>query len=184
MRTIKIAGFILAGILAIVPPAAFGQRSGGGGGGHSSGGGHFGGGGHSSGGGHFGGGGHSAANHFAGNHFAFHGGGRYAPHFFRHGGYVYGYPFGYGDYAYDYSDGDDSGYSDSQDAPAEIAPFLSESIIISVQKELTQLGYYQGPIDGAIGPETEKAVRWFQSVDKLPVTGQVDSQTLQALGIS
>jgi peptidoglycan hydrolase-like protein with peptidoglycan-binding domain len=37
--------------------------------------------------------------------------------------------------------------------------------------------------DGIAGPETEQAIRWFQSVDKLPVTGQVDSATLKALQI-
>ena len=55
---------------------------------------------------------------------------------------------------------------------------------MSVQKELTQLGYYHGPINGVAGSETEKAVRWFQSVDRLLVTRQIDSATLQALRIT
>jgi peptidoglycan hydrolase-like protein with peptidoglycan-binding domain len=53
-----------------------------------------------------------------------------------------------------------------------------------VQKELTQLGYYHGQVDGLIGPEIERAIRWFQSVDNLPVTGQVDDPTSKALRIS
>jgi hypothetical protein len=32
-------------------------------------------------------------------------------------------------------------------------------------------------------PQTERAIRWFQSVDKLPVTGQIDDPTLKALRI-
>ena len=60
----------------------------------------------------------------------------------------------------------------------------SQGIIIAVQKELSQLGYYHGPVDGLIGPQTESAIRWFQSVDKLPVTGQIDDLTLNALRIS
>jgi hypothetical protein len=44
--------------------------------------------------------------------------------------------------------------------------------------ELTELGYYHGPVDGQIGPETERAIRSFQSVDKLSVTGP----TFKALG--
>jgi peptidoglycan hydrolase-like protein with peptidoglycan-binding domain len=60
----------------------------------------------------------------------------------------------------------------------------SQEAIVAVQKELTQLGYYHGTIDGLIGPQTEKAIRWFQDVDKLPVTGQLDDATLQALRIS
>jgi peptidoglycan hydrolase-like protein with peptidoglycan-binding domain len=50
----------------------------------------------------------------------------------------------------------------------------SSEIIIAVQKELTRLGYFHGPVDGLISPETEAAIRWFQSVDKLPVTGRID----------
>ena len=60
----------------------------------------------------------------------------------------------------------------------------SQETIIAVQKELTQLGYYHGQVDGLIGPQTEGAIRWFQSVDKLPVTGQIDDPTLKALRIS
>jgi peptidoglycan hydrolase-like protein with peptidoglycan-binding domain len=55
---------------------------------------------------------------------------------------------------------------------------------MAVQKELTQLGYYHGVVDGSLGPETVKAIRWFQSVDKLPVTGQINDSTLKALQIS
>jgi peptidoglycan hydrolase-like protein with peptidoglycan-binding domain len=60
----------------------------------------------------------------------------------------------------------------------------SQETIVAVQKELTQLGYYHGQVDGLIGPQTERAIRWFQSVDKLPVTGQIDDSTLKALRIS
>jgi peptidoglycan hydrolase-like protein with peptidoglycan-binding domain len=50
-----------------------------------------------------------------------------------------------------------------------------------VQQDLSQRGYYHGPIDGLIGPQTARAVRLFQSDNNLPVTGQIDSPTLQAL---
>ena len=79
---------------------------------------------------------------------------------------------------------DDNDAYDMQPAPSDEAPYESTSLIMSVQKELTQLGYYHGPINGVGGSETEKAVRWFQSVDHLPVTGQIDSATLQALRIT
>jgi peptidoglycan hydrolase-like protein with peptidoglycan-binding domain len=84
-------------------------------------------------------------------------------------------------YAYPYYDNGDS--FDAQPAPGAIAPQDSTALIMSVQKELAQLGYYHGPIDGIAGAETAQAVRWFQSVDKLPVTGQIDSATVQALRI-
>ena len=90
--------------------------------------------------------------------------------------YGYDYPY-YGDY--DYNDGD---YSDGQFSPAEVTP--SEETIVAVQKELAKLGYYHGPIDGLIGPANAKAISWFQSVDKLSVTGRIDDPTLKALQIS
>jgi len=97
----------------------------------------------------------------------------------------YGYygPFDYGldDYAGPYYDDSDS--FDVQPAPSDVAPDESMSLIMSVQKELARLGYYHGPIDGIAGSETAHALRWFQSVDKLPVSGQINSATVQALRI-
>jgi hypothetical protein len=40
----------------------------------------------------------------------------------------------------------------------------------------------KGHVDGMISSETERAFRWFQSVDKIPVTGRIE--TLRALQIS
>jgi hypothetical protein len=180
MRLIKdsLVGLVLAGILAVVPTAAF-ARGGGGGGGHG-GGGHFGG---------FGGG----VRHFGGfvsHGFAPHEGTHFAPHGWHRGHYGYGggYWGWYGDpYSYDYPyygsyDYDDGVYSDAQTSPSEVAP--SEQAIFAVQKELAKLGYYHGQIDGIVGPETTKAISGFQSVDKLTVTGRIDDQTLNALQIS
>jgi hypothetical protein len=79
--------------------------------------------------------------------------------------------FGYPDYSYyyPYSYHNNNGYL---------------SVERAVQEELAELGYYYGPVDGAIGPETVIAIRWFQSVAKIPVTGRIDSATLRALQIS
>jgi peptidoglycan hydrolase-like protein with peptidoglycan-binding domain len=60
----------------------------------------------------------------------------------------------------------------------------SQETIVAVQKKLAKLGYYHGPIDGLIGRQTERAISWFQSVDQLSVTGQIDDPTLKALWIS
>jgi peptidoglycan hydrolase-like protein with peptidoglycan-binding domain len=38
--------------------------------------------------------------------------------------------------------------------------------------------------DGIVGPETRKAISWFQSVDKLSVSGRIGDPTLKALQIS
>ena len=192
----SLVGLVLAGILALAPTASFAH--GGGGGGHGGGGGGFGGGhggGSGSGGGHFaGGGGHFAgfAGHsFAGHSFAEHQGAHFARHgdHFRHDGdFFYGGPFGYGDsYSYDYpyysyNDYNDGGDYDGQYSQSEVTP--SQETIVAVQKELAKLGYYHGPIDGLIGPQTKGAISWFQSVDQLSATGQIDDPTLKALRIS
>jgi peptidoglycan hydrolase-like protein with peptidoglycan-binding domain len=60
----------------------------------------------------------------------------------------------------------------------------SEQTIVAVQKELEKLGYSHGQIDGIAGPETRKAINWFQSIDKLSVSGRIDNPTLKALQIS
>jgi len=94
-----------------------------------------------------------------------------------------GGPFDYGldDYAGPYYDDSDS--FDVQPAPSDVAPDEPTSLIMSVQKELAPLGYYHGAIDGIAGSQTAHALRWFQPVDKLPVSGQIDSATVQALRI-
>ena len=157
-----LASLLFTGILALAPATSFAHGGGGGGG-------HFGGGGgdHFGGGGHFGSGGYHG--HYGDWHHSYDG----------HYGY-YGYPY----YGYAYPSYDDNDAYDVQPEPSEVAPYESTSLLMSVQKELTQLGYYHGPINGVAGSETEQAVRWFQSVDHLPVTGQIDSATLQALRIT
>ena len=167
-------GLVMAGVLPLAPTAAFAHGGGGGGGWHGGG---FGGAR-----GHFAGfAGHSFAEH-QGAHFARHG-----DHFRHDGDFFFGGPSGYGDpYPYDYpyygyNDYNDGDYYDGQYSPAEVTP--SQETIVAVQKELAKLGYYHGPIDGLIGPQTGRAISWFQSVDKLPVTGWIDDPTLNALQI-
>jgi hypothetical protein len=168
MRSLStlIAGLLIAGTLALAPDTSFARGGGGGG--------HFGGGGHSGGGGHFGGG-----HHFGGFRGGFHSRGFGFGHHSHHRFYGFYGPFDYGldDYAEPYDD-DNNAYEVSGTTSDE-----STSLTISVQKELTQLGYYRGPIDGVVGSQTAQAVRWFQSVNHLPVTGQIDSETVEAMRI-
>jgi len=79
---------------------------------------------------------------------------------------------------YDYDDGD---YSDPQASPTEAAG--AEQTDIAVQQELAKLGFYHGQIDGLLGPGMREAIGRFQAVEKLPVTGQVNGPTLEALQI-
>ncbi len=178
MRSLStlIAGLLLAGTLTLAPDTSFAR--GGGGGGHSGGGGHFGG-------GHFAGG-HSGGGHFGGGHFGhsghfggFHNRGFGFDHHSHHRFYGFYGPFDYGldDYAEPYDDDNDA---------FEVSGTTSDdstSLTLAAQKELTQLGYYRGPIDGIAGSQTAQAVRWFQSVNHLPVTGQIDSETIEAMRI-
>lgn len=52
-----------------------------------------------------------------------------------------------------------------------------------VQRSLKVKGISPGPIDGRMGPKLKKALRTFQEKQNLPVTGLIDKQTLDALGL-
>jgi peptidoglycan hydrolase-like protein with peptidoglycan-binding domain len=54
-------------------------------------------------------------------------------------------------------------------------------IVASAQGMLSRLGYYDGPIDGLIGPKTSAAIKAFQELHNLPKTGTVTSATRTAL---
>ena len=51
----------------------------------------------------------------------------------------------------------------------------------TLQTELQQVGYYDGPIDGIYGPATVDAVKRLQADSGLPETGFVDKATAEAL---
>ena len=67
-----------------------------------------------------------------------------------------------------------------QSAPLRV----NRSIIAGAQYQLISRGYYRGRVDGSYGPQTAFAVRAFQSSAGLPLTGLLDMQTLDALGLS
>lgn len=52
-----------------------------------------------------------------------------------------------------------------------------------VQEALKALGYYQGAADGLLSPATQKAIASFQRERDLAADGNVDFETLRALGI-
>jgi hypothetical protein len=53
----------------------------------------------------------------------------------------------------------------------------------SVQVALAELGYYQGSIDGVIGPMSRNAIRRYQIDSGLPVTGVVDYPLMRSLAV-
>jgi len=74
------------------------------------------------------------------------------------------------------------------DAEAAARPTLRRGAtgqaVREVQQRLKDWGYYGGAVDGQFGPQTEKAVRDFQSRNGLTVDGVVGPATWAALGYS
>lgn len=75
--------------------------------------------------------------------------------------------------------------------PAAIAPKTLpgnsnkfSKIVIQVQTALFAYGYYDGTIDGVIGPQSKAALSEMQSQYGLPITGTINPDVLNALGIT
>jgi hypothetical protein len=56
--------------------------------------------------------------------------------------------------------------------------------IMEIQKALQAAGFYSGPIDGDLGPNTMAGVTAYQQSKGLPADGYLDIGTVKALGIS
>ncbi|MDQ6623552.1 MAG: peptidoglycan-binding protein [Verrucomicrobiota bacterium] len=57
-------------------------------------------------------------------------------------------------------------------------------VIVNVQGALQEQGYYRGELDGTYGPMTREALLGYQRDNGLPETGEIDDQTLSALGFN
>ena len=55
--------------------------------------------------------------------------------------------------------------------------------VLAVQIALRRQGYYTGPPDGRLGPDTQAAILNYQTVNKQPATGVIDRATLSTLGV-
>lgn len=66
-------------------------------------------------------------------------------------------------------------------APRRAAPVASASstTVVETQKALVRLGFDPGPIDGAMGASTRRAIRTYQQAQGLPVTGQPSDALLK-----
>jgi peptidoglycan hydrolase-like protein with peptidoglycan-binding domain len=60
---------------------------------------------------------------------------------------------------------------------------FADPTITSAQQKLKRLGFYQGDIDGSYGSQTAAAIRRYQLAENLRVTGELNPQTLNSLGI-
>jgi hypothetical protein len=94
-----------------------------------------------------------------------------APYYWNSG---YWYPaWGYyPGYSYEY-DGPIYGYNG-------LAP---DQVTVNVQVQLQRDGYYSGPVDGILGPQTREAIAAFQADHGLAITSAIDEPTLATLGL-
>ncbi|HEX4640206.1 MAG TPA: peptidoglycan-binding protein [Chthoniobacterales bacterium] len=106
--------------------------------------------------------------------------------------FPYYYPWDY--YGYSPYDGYyDSGYYDQGAYPQEQvytaatdtnqSEYAVDSQVSDVQSALSREGYYDGAIDGKLGPATRNALRRYQREHRLDVTGGIDQAVIRALGL-
>ena len=77
-----------------------------------------------------------------------------------------------------------SAISQASQQPQEVSSNLSTSekpTIEQIQQALQNAGFYQGKIDGDLGPRTKKAILDFQQQNALTVDGKVGPQTWSKL---
>jgi peptidoglycan hydrolase-like protein with peptidoglycan-binding domain len=70
----------------------------------------------------------------------------------------------------------------ARDLNMDAMPTLNTDGVRKVQQALQKKGINPGRIDGIYGPLTKEAVRTFQSRYGIKATGEVNNQTLFALG--
>jgi putative peptidoglycan binding protein len=66
-------------------------------------------------------------------------------------------------------------------APVPPAPVTGSRRVAAVQRVLTEYGYGQLRATGTIGPDTQAAIRKFETDRRLPVTGQVSDRLVHEL---
>ena len=102
------------------------------------------------------------------------------------GGWDGGYPY-YDSYRGYYSSSNDRPANRSRSGATKDSQYGAaywNNLATSVQTKLADQGYYHSQIDGVIGSGTVEAVRRFQTDHGLNVTGKIDPELLNALGIN
>ena len=82
-----------------------------------------------------------------------------------------------------YYEYDDTGLYDSYEKPAE-KKYSEPAALLSpkqIQRALKNTGFYEGPIDGKIGPKTKEAIVKFQRAKGLKADGIVGRRTYAEL---
>jgi peptidoglycan hydrolase-like protein with peptidoglycan-binding domain len=65
--------------------------------------------------------------------------------------------------------------------PTPIAPPVPSPTVETLQVELGQLNYYEGPVTGIMNTQTEQAITYLQRDAGLPQTGTMNAATDTAL---
>jgi len=123
---------------------------------------------------------------FRSYHPEWHDRGWYHSHFNRieliGGGYYY-WNNGYWYPAWGY---DSSAQYYAYDAPIYVGSRAEppDRVIADVQATLQEMGYYQGEVDGLLGPLTREALTAYQNDHGLYATAVIDEPTLSSLGMS
>jgi peptidoglycan hydrolase-like protein with peptidoglycan-binding domain len=58
---------------------------------------------------------------------------------------------------------------------------VPSAAVMTLQKQLGLLNYYEGPVDGLMGPQTTAAITYLQRDAGLPQTGTMNAATQAAL---
>ena len=75
-----------------------------------------------------------------------------------------------------------TGSSGTSGTPSHpVTPVQPSAAVMQLQRELGQLNYYEGPVDGVMGPQTIAAIKDLQRQAGLPQTGQMNAATQAAL---
>jgi hypothetical protein len=59
-----------------------------------------------------------------------------------------------------------------------------DRVTVAVQEQLARAGYYDGPVDGVLGPMTREAIAAYQADNGLAITSAIDEPTLATLGLA
>jgi Putative peptidoglycan binding domain len=91
------------------------------------------------------------------------------------------YPYDY--YTNDQPDDNSGVQPDDNSAPIDNGVPVPDETVQAVQTRLTQLGYYNGPVNGIFDPPTRDALANYQIDTNLTVTGSLSPDTLQSFGL-
>jgi peptidoglycan hydrolase-like protein with peptidoglycan-binding domain len=65
----------------------------------------------------------------------------------------------------------------------EVPAVRNRNDVRKMQQTLQDKGHYRGEVDGVFGLRTQASLRGFQKAENLTVTGQLDTQTANKLGV-